>query len=239
MKHELSKADKNWIDWSAKNDPVIKWIRNKNAVSFQPGDILIKEEKAHDNTWSVVPISYKSKVAKKYVFMYEDEYGIGYVKQLKAESADYVHNIICLASIDHDRIRFQVDPEYATHMLINGDGAYDHSVEYKLMKERREKVRQENLKLLVKPQQHGGHLDDIFQKMNVGDKFWAAEDIGGTAREEFEVTDRKDHKASVFSGGQTVTLTVKSERGAGRLIDITRFHGYVFKSKPWKLEDMM
>ncbi len=237
MKPELSQSDKNSIEWSAKNDPVIKWIRNKNALSFQPGDILIKEEMMHSGIWQMVPVSPRSQVPKKYMFMYEDEYGIGYVKQLKAESAEYVHNITCLASIDHDRIRFQVDPEYATHILLNGEGTYDHSVEYKLVKERREKVRQENLKLLAKRNQNNNDVDAAFRSFVVGRKFWTAEDMAGTNRQELEVMNASLTKGML--GGEVCALMIREQNGTTRLLSCERFHGYVFKSKPWKLEDVL
>jgi hypothetical protein len=238
MKPELDKSDKNWLEWHKKNNPVIKFIRNKSAISFQPGDILIKEEKFGEE-WRIVPVSPKSQVAKKYMFMYEDEYGIGYVKQLKAETAEYVHSLTCLASIDHDRIRFQVDPEYATHILINGEGTYDHSVEYKLVKERREKVRAENIKLQMKPNRFGSDLSVVFSKLSIGDKFWIAEDLGGTGRKELEVTAKNDKQPDVY-GGTSAAVTVKEDSGATRMLTVNRSsHLVFFKSKPLNIKDML
>jgi len=236
MKPELSGSDKNWVEWHKRHNPVIKFIRNKNAISFQPGDILIKEELQHDNSWKIVPVSAQSKVAKKYIFMFEDEYGVGYVKQLKAESNEYVHNIICLASIDHDRIRFQVDPEYATHILINGEGTYDHSVEYKLVKERREKVRTENLKL-ARNKSRGQDVESIFAGLNVGDKFWVGNDMNGSDSEELEIMNKSTTPG--LYGGKVTGLMVKDYKGNSKLLTHERFHGYVFKSKPMKIEDML
>jgi hypothetical protein len=235
MKPELSGADENWIRWHAQHNPVIKFIRNKNAISFQPGDILVKEE-LYGEEWKVVPVSAQSKVAKKYVFMYEDEYGVGYVKQLKADGGDYVHNIVCLASIDHDRIRFQVDPEYATHILINGEGTYDASVEYKLVKERRETVRAENLKL-ARNKSRGQDVDGTFATFKVGDKFWVANDLNGADSEELEVISKQTTPG--IYGGKVTGLMIKDSKGSKRLLTHERFHGFVFKSKPLKLEDML
>lgn len=239
-KPTLSNQDKNVIDWHKQHNPVIKFIRNKNAISFQPGDILIKEERMGD-TWNVVCVSPRSQVAKKYMFMHEDEYGVGYVKQLKAGTDEYVHNITCLASVDHDRVRFQVDPEYATHIIINGEGTYDHSVEYKLSKERSEKVRQDNTKLMVKPQHAALDINTILRAFNVGDKFWVAANVSGDNRQELEVI-HKDENFGIGSdvyGFNTCRLLVKDDKGVTQLISCDRLYNLIFKSKPWKAEDLL
>lgn len=231
MNTTLSAEDKKDMALYAENDPVVIYLKNRDSQRFEVGDILNKLLINYEDKWEVETVSYKTKSPKKYVFMGEDQYGVGYVKALKADGKEFIKGLFCLASFNSDNIRFQVDPEFATATLLGSDG-YDHNAEYKLIKDRRKKAREDNRKIVLLDKDLETYL---FSTLKVGDKFWIASDLSGHGREEWTIV--KQHKKKKDEDGRYISID-----HAGRYTDdrnILYFYHPVFTSKPVSVEDLI
>ena len=84
----------------------------------------------------------------KFMYVFENELGIGYIKQLKVDGSGLTNTVQCVANLDPRYTRLSLDPEYAEHMLL-GEGEFDYSKEYHARKAYREEAIAKNNKLLI------------------------------------------------------------------------------------------
>jgi hypothetical protein len=105
------------------NNSVSTYLKQKKELySFQIGDVLIMKAKWRDGTWHNVKNSHDSKLDQRFVYIHEDEAGIGYISKLKVSNGKLGDEVFCMATdFDYENQKFEVDPEYAESQFLGGE----------------------------------------------------------------------------------------------------------------------
>jgi hypothetical protein len=175
----MSKKDKAAVELDKKRHPVVRYLVNQDNLKFNIGDILIRQrarwKNADDIVWENEAVSTVSNAPKKFIYAFENEVGVGYVKQLRATGKGYTDSLICLADVDTSHTRFVIDPDYQDHILI-GDGNFEHSKFFHEDKKRRQEILKKN-KALLTPTGTWAQVNDALATLKVGDKIWYGSDV--------------------------------------------------------------
>lgn len=191
MKFELSEKEKKRLDHAMENNPIRRYLANRENLNFELGDVLIKTHKRIDystkvESWQPETVSSENKMAQRYVFIAKDEFGIGYVKQLKVSTGKLGEEIYCLADYDYASVRFMVDPEYAELLFLDAD--FDIKEVHKKSLEARKIITKMNRKTGTKPKSLK-EFNDFFSKLKVGDKFFVSSDYTAKWTQEYDIVD--------------------------------------------------
>ena len=176
MKYDMTPEDHQVIARDLANDRTLKHLRNLSFYKFAVGDVLIREEKysKHDGTGS---FEWKTSIASgslpyKYVYVFENELGVGYIRRLSVNGRMFVERPICTTEFDPDRTRFILDPEYADHMLLSNEGEdFDTKSRYDELKKKREQIHRKNKKIRI---QFADEMQAVawMKTLKVGDQIW-------------------------------------------------------------------
>ena len=109
--------------------------------------------------------------SKKFMYVFENELGVGYIKQLRVDGSGFTTTLFCTANFDPDRVRFQLDPDFVDHVLI-GEDDFQYNEEYLNKKAFRDDAVKKNTKMLVRTQSTAKRVEWL-AKLKVGDVFWA------------------------------------------------------------------
>lgn len=189
---DLSQKDKDSIKYQDENNPVVKYLRNQDHLRFQIGDVLVRQKRSwrspEKEIWETETVSNVSKAPKKFVYVAENQFGVGYIKQLRANGKGFTDGeAICLANIEFGYTRYVVDPDFQDHMLLDGDQTkFEYNTSFKEDRARRQSILKENKKLL-EPTDTALHIEQIVNKLKVGDKFWMGWDVYQCVRSDFTV----------------------------------------------------
>jgi hypothetical protein len=223
-----------------KTDKIMKWLRDPNVFKFKVGDILIKESRwTQDRQWEVS--KQQCGLAIRYVYAFENELGIGYVRRIAIKGDKCVEHPVAVTSFDPDLVRFQLAPEVMEHLLLGDEGdEVDLKSDYKAVQDRRNLIKQTNKARRIKFKKIEDAIAQI-ESMKVGDTFWFATYINGMYKIPFVVTAvLKDSRFPMQSHIQYVTLgqpvTSWSYRTAS-LYPETMKKGYFFTEKPMFKDD--
>lgn len=167
-KNNLNLDDRNYIEKLKKTDPVFSFLKNRDSLNFNVGDILIRKH-LREGVWQTYNISFSTRRPKKYMVVHKDEYDVCYVKLLK-ENGELGKQLICLATIYHDFTKFEADPEYVDHVLLNDNKKYNAHAEVKIERDRVKQIKEENEKLNVATSEDDLH--EIFKTMKQNTTFW-------------------------------------------------------------------
>jgi hypothetical protein len=188
MKFDLSKEDKKQLNNALESNPVRRWFLNKENLKFEIGDVLVKYHKHVDyqtrkESWKLENIQSNAKLAQRYVYVHEDEFGIGYIKPLRVSDGTLGKELSCLVDFDYSSTKFQVDPEYAEKVLLDGD--FDIKQIHKASLVQRKIVTK--MKIGFKPKSLKDY-NDFFDKLKKGDTFWVSSDYTGSWVDEIKIT---------------------------------------------------
>ncbi len=181
MKYDITQEDKHIMERDMKCDRALKHIRNLSFYKFTIGDVLIREDKFHnykDGTteWKVRLDS--SNLPYKYVYVFENELGIGYIRRLSVNGRKFVETPVCVTQFDPDDTRFTLDPAYADHILLaSEDEEFDTKSRYAEVKKKREQVNRKNKKIAV-PMADEAAVLAWMNTLKVGDQLWYGYSIG-------------------------------------------------------------
>ncbi len=190
MKVELTVTEQDQLDHAVQENIVHKWLANKDAMKFEVGDILLKYHRDYqadlngNYTWTPENIMSNLKMPQRYVYIYEDEFGIGYVKPLKVSDGLLGKELLCMTEFDWTRVRFQVDPEYAEHVLL--DSEFDIQDQHKKSMQGRKVIAKMNRKIGIKPKTVSEY-NNFFGKLKADDKFWVSYDYTGRNCNEYTI----------------------------------------------------
>ena len=184
MKFELTEKQQKALNRTVEQNPVRRYLLNRDNLNFEIGDVLIKNNKGYQGVWKYETVSSGNQMAQRYVFIYKDEFGIGYVKQLRVSDGKLGDEIYCLADYDYESCRFEVDPEYAELIFLDAD--FDIKAVHRQSLEQRKLVVKANRKIGVKPKTLK-ECNEFFAKLKVGDKFWVSNDYTGKWSQQNEI----------------------------------------------------
>lgn len=196
MKYEITKDDKAIMQYDMHNDRTLKHIRNLSFYKFSIGDVLVREEKYRKAGSAEVEYEWKVKmadcgIANKYVYVFENELGVGYIRRISVNGRKFVDKATCVTEFDPDQTRFVLDPEYADHMLLaDADAEFDAKSRYDEIKKKREKINRQNKKLRIPLETRELALAWV-KTLKVGDQIWWGYNISNLYKEPYFIKEIK------------------------------------------------
>lgn len=242
-KFVLKPEDPNIITGLQNQDTVFNYLKNKDSLNFQVGDFLIKQN-LRNNKWVTETISGGSKINKRYVCTHIDEFDIKYIRGLSSTGKGLPY-VILLTHINNFS-RYVLDPDFAEHLIFNNEDAYDHTIEKKLEKSRRDKITRLNKKKVYK-QANLDELDKKLLTLKNGDFLWFGYCIPDAAVSKYEVISIKLednglwHPQSGAFRKKTVALLIRSNGHDGYIHPWTTtteglIHKVIFFEEPFGYE---
>src|ERR1035437_5962556 len=168
LKYDKTQSDKNREGSDLRYNVIMKFLKQQENFKFNIGDILIKQTRYGDDTWKTETTSLEA--PKKYMYVFENELGIGYIKQLRVDGSGFTTLLQCTANFDYDYVRLTLDPDFVDHMII-GEEEFQYNQEYVNKKNFRKDAIAKNRKLLIGTQSFKKRLA-WFHGLKIGDKFW-------------------------------------------------------------------
>jgi hypothetical protein len=165
-----AKVDQQVEKRDMEQHPVLKYLKQTDRFKFKIGDILVLENR-YDGKWE--PEKASCGVACKYLYAWENELGIGYVRRISIDGNRYTGQPQCILNFDPDHCRFQLAPEVMEHMLLGEEGDdVDIKSQYAEIRRKRERVNRHNQKLQEDTKTEANVLV-MLTKLKPGDRFWA------------------------------------------------------------------
>ena len=128
---------------------VLRFLSHQDSFKFNVGDILIKKTVNWDENKPIFETDLDEVGAPiKYVYAFENNLGVGYIKALKKDGQGPSKSAVCLAKFDPRNTRFALDPHYADHLIL-GEGEYKYNAQHEYMKTYRNEAMEKNKTLLI------------------------------------------------------------------------------------------
>lgn len=246
MKYEVTQEDRDTMDRDMKSDRVLKHLKNLSFYKFTIGDVLIREDKyTRYNANGVGNHAYEWRVKLaecdlpyKYVYTFENELGIGYIRRLSINGRKYVERPICVTEFDPDLTRFSLDPEYADHMLLSNENEeFDAKSRYNEIKKKREQNNRKNKKFRL----HFANETEAGQyiaKLKIGDTFWWGYSLNNIHKDPYYVTQLE---VGSFPRENFFRMSQQSNsRLIGTAIGVQRLmRDYFFTQRPTFLDEII
>ena len=191
MKYDMTPEDHQTIAHDLAHDRTLKHLRNLSFYKFTVGDVLVREEKWRKSDggdgWEWKVRMADANLPYKYVYVFENELGVGYIRRLSVNGRKFVERPLCVTEFDPDQTRFSLDPEYADHMLLSAeDEEFDTKTRYADAKKKREKIHRQNKKIAVPLPDEAAALAWM-QTLKVGDQLWYGYGISSIHKEPYFV----------------------------------------------------
>lgn len=247
MKYTKTAQDKTRIKNDLENHKLMLILKDIKKCKFNVGDVLIKQrlvysESPHANSepeWVTCNVSSVNRAPVKYLYAFENELGVGYLKRLKPDGSGPDDKAICIINYDISKIRFMLDPDYADHMLI-GDGDFNYNAKYIESKNFREEAIKKNIELRIKGKDS---IELWFEKVKKGDTVWISNGTSDTDDSEHLVINKKKELSNFFGddGGSYIEVIQIAKNAKTRSYIIYKDNignnCYVFSQKPHSLTD--
>ncbi len=190
LKYVKTHEDKGREKDDLRRSPIMRYLKNRDLFKFKVGDVLIKQNRwSMSGEWKVAKTSVGA--PKKYMYVFENELGIGYIKQLKVDGSGFTSTLECTANLDPETTQLILDPEFVDHMLI-GDDEFQYNKEHLAKKNFRQEAIAKNRKLLVRTRA-AKKLTAWLHALKPGDKFWMGstwDELGKNCWEVLSVNER-------------------------------------------------
>ena len=97
MKYEKTQEDIRREQDDLRSSPIMRFLRNRDAFKFKVGDVLIKQTAnrwldSDDSKWKTD--THIVGTPKKYLYAFENELGIGYIRQFKTDGSGFVNTLV-------------------------------------------------------------------------------------------------------------------------------------------------
>jgi len=246
MKIQATKEDLARIGQMEANSQLDKWMRWKDTLNFTVGDILIKEVDRSYRTepkWDVEKASSTSLTPAKYVYIYKDNYGVGYIKKLTVDGKNTVGYPQSMYDMDLDRVRFKVDADYQDAVLLGKDDEYDPARNHSEEKKLRQEIREYNKKQVLNVANVEA-LEKWFRS-NKGKCVWLSYDRTGDNFSEHEIgniIDKQNYEGSPYKVVELKNMgdiAQKIQKGnfSQERIDQLQGSGVIFVNRPKSIKD--
>lgn len=249
MKYDITPDDLKVMAFDLANDRTLKYIRNLSFYKFTVGDVLVREEKYRSQS-SVNGFEWKTKladcgIANKYVYVFENELGVGYIRRLSVNGRKFVDRPMCVTEFDPDRTRFTLDPEYADHMILSDENTeFDAKSRYDEVKKKREQIHRKNKKLRIQLDT-ASQVVAWLQTLKPGDKFWWGYTIGSIHKDPYYVHEVKikvpvEHSL-LMAGSNPLSVSMHGTHGSsGWAMSMSQLLRYnIFSSKPTFVDEVI
>lgn len=182
MEYQKTKRDIEQEKIDNAGNPVVVYLKNRESLQFSIGDILIRQWKNGDGTWRTE--KHGSDAPKKYLYAFENEVGIGYLKGYNADGK-MSEVPLCVTEFASGDQRLMLDPEYADHIMI-GEGEFDPLELQREKKNFRTRMMNRNRKLLVSIETPAEIMAWV-KSLKVGDTFHYGYGIADMVESKYEV----------------------------------------------------
>jgi hypothetical protein len=177
MSEDLSNDDLKSIERDSRQNKIIEYLRVKDELSFNVGDILIcmrlyrSEDGSTLESWKPVSISHSSSIPKRYKVVWKNEHGVCWIKQLKADGSGLCTGITCLAGMDLSYRKMMVDPDYVDHIVLNDSSQFEFFEAYTIEKNAQNKAKTHNKSINLDTSDMK-KVREFFLSKKSGDRFW-------------------------------------------------------------------
>jgi hypothetical protein len=186
LKYEKTHADRAREVSDIRRSPIMRFLKHQDYFKFNMGDILVKQRRLTLNSKWETEVVAGVNTPKKFMYVFENELGIGYVKQLRVDGSGFTSALVCTANFDPDSVRFMIDPDFVDHLLIGEDNDYEYNKEYSNKKAFREDAIKKNTKILVHTRSLKKRIDWL-SSLKKGDIFWAGDTLDRMVKQKFRV----------------------------------------------------
>jgi hypothetical protein len=187
LKYEKTPADKKREDSDMRHNPILRFLNNQEHFKFNIGDVLIKQRCDNAGGEWKTELTPGVNTPRKFMYAFENELGIGYVKQLRVDGSGFTTALVCTANFNPNLTRFQLDPDYVDHMLI-GEEDFEYNKQYLSKKTFREEAIKKNTKLLVSVHSMAARVEWILS-LKPGQVFWAGDTFDEMCKNKYEVVN--------------------------------------------------
>lgn len=237
-KYDLSQKEINTIQHLQNQNPVVKFLRTKDQLNFTVGDFLVRRVRDYsvpgqEVAWKIETVSDVSNVPKRFRCIHEDEYGIKYIKPLTSRG-EMLPNIMMLTEVEAFQ-HYQVDPEYAMHMILGDGEEFDWAEQKKKERQNRERITRLNKKLVV-PTKSLSEADAMVSQLKPGDKMWLGHTIPSAVESEPKIvksTKKIELKDMSYWDRQNFE---RSYPGFSHTWEVTFVQGYACKSESFRYQ---
>jgi hypothetical protein len=228
----------------------VRFVKYQEAFKFNIGDIVIMQYKCAGG-WRTKTTTGTTDVPVKFMYVFENEVGIGYIKQLRVNGGGFTTLMTCVADINPEDTRLILDPELVDHLLLSDKGEeFDYSIAHAQKMAFRKEAVEKNKKLLLDLSTPEARVK-WFYSLKKGDIVWAGRDWDSIINDPQEVTDIRDcdllqiSNTNSFVGTQEAklikqyrTIKLKGKDGWDREYNIMDVPGWkVVRSKPYSLKE--
>jgi hypothetical protein len=194
MEYQKTQEDKTREIFDMNNDPVLIFLKNQGDHQFKPGDILVRLYFIGDK-WETEKVSSTTDTPKKYLYAFENELGIGYLKQYKT-NGKLSETATCITQFDLGRCKFALDPEYADHIILCGDEEFKPTNSFKEKKKFRDRAINNNKKLIIGKDRVS--IEAWIDQLKVGDTFYQGGYVPDMVVQQYEVLAVEDIPVSSY-----------------------------------------
>ena len=253
LKYVRTPEDISKENRDSRDNQTVRFLKYQEAFRFNIGDIVIMQYNYNGHQWNTKTTSGGTDAPVKYMYVFENEVGIGYIKQLRANGKGFTTITICVADLNPLNVRLILDPELVDHLLLgDANEEFDYSRIHAQRTAFRKEATEKNKKLL-KDLSTPELRVEWFYSLKKGDKVWMGYDWNSVVNNMQEVTEifevpRKEWshiEKNPIAGtveGQLIKsyrhVTFKGKNGWERryaIMDVSTLK--VMNSKPWSLKD--
>ena len=83
LKYEKTHSDRAREVSDIRRSPIMRFLKHQDYFKFNIGDVLVKQRRFTLNSEWETEVVVGVNTAKKFMYVFENELGIGYVKQLR------------------------------------------------------------------------------------------------------------------------------------------------------------
>jgi hypothetical protein len=233
MKYQITPEDQTIMDRDMQSNRTLKHLKNKSIYKFSVGDVLLREDK-YGADWKVQLAD--CGLPYKYVYVFENELSIGYIRRLSINGSKFVGAPTCVLEFDPTYTRFQPDPEYADHILLGSeDEEFDAQTRYLNLKKKREQINRKNKKARIQM----NCLEDAIawmKSLKVGDTFYYGNSIGHIHKDVYYVT-KVD--IDIDPNRCNIMYSVNPNFQGYRMNAYNAQHYSIFKDKPFYADEIV
>lgn len=236
LKYEKTDEDKKIEERDLATNRTLKHLKDINFYKFEVGDVLVREERWGDEQ------PWKQQLAAcglpyKYVYVFENELGVGYIRRLSIDGSKFVEAPVCVVNFDPQRTRFHLDPAYADQILMGDADKMDMKSDYQAVKRKKAALWRKNDKIRIQMKSADDAIAFI-NTLNVGDKLWMGFNRSTVNKDHYTVAAKSIDPLSPAHS----YLALKPSWAPGRNYNYYAdriFWYHWFKQKPHFLDDML
>jgi hypothetical protein len=170
MDIKLDADDLEFVEHLQKNSKPVRYLKAREELNFNVGDIIVHYRKDWDwddeNKFKLIP----QKI--KFVCVHVDEYKVAYVRRINLTKDEPGKEIFCMADFDHINNAYQLDPNYAEHLILSPDEKFNPNQSHKDKIKETKRVDKLNKNLAINLGEDINKTYELFANLVPGSKFW-------------------------------------------------------------------